>query len=942
MSSKKNSTQLQANLSLRHGKVPFRLAPIAGLIGAVALMGSGTLQAADAPEVVELQAEIIRLKEIIAKQASSALVPGNTVTKSETVNSSANNQTIKIPEAEEPELLGAVTVRSRNRIERLQDVPLSVSVVTGKELDRLQATDIGAIAQRVSNVSWNQGNQRTSSISIRGIGKQGQTEAQDPSVGLIVDGVNYGYNAISSSYDFTDVDAVEVTRGPQGTLLGKNASVGVINVTTRRPSFTPDASYALTIGQNDTVQGRFSGGGPIIDDLLAWRGTLSVSKGQGDITNLYNKDVTYTNKDRVSGRAQFLFTPTKDFSARIALDAQPRAGETTNGRTINTPTPTSYSNGTVNTLSTDSMTRLNRRWFTQDPSYTYQDNYLYGAGQNAVSNDSARPVVSGSNGISAELNWNLGTHTLTSITAYKDYHFNAVNDEGTPFDINRNSGGFWNDYKQTSQEFRLSSQPGGLVDYQTGLFFLNVNNSAEYQKIWGNDAGAWFASNAQYTALDKDGAGRYLLQNSLSGLSMAFNSPAGMQKIHNTSSAAFAQADWHASEKLTFTTGARYTYENRQNTASTYIKNQGNAPELNPVSVNGVALGGFATNSAGLLGTGNSAVQLALADKTANKYFGSAITSTAGAAYNSLSAAQKAQVAAAKALRQTQIGVLFNETQAEPFKGALPSFVFSPSYKVNDDLSTYVSWQYGEKAGISQVTNGISNKVRSEKTNALELGFKSALWNNKLILNAAVFVMDIKDYQQAVRVLDVYTTNLNNDGSNYYTSATGNVAKVQAKGIEIDGVFSGIENTSVRFSGAYNDARYKDFSNSAQPVENGYTGAAAYRDVSGQSLPGAAKYTFNIGIDYHHPIFSDKEFHTNINAAYSSKYNSDISLSQYAWIPAKTVADFSIGIGTRNQSVDISLLVKNIFGDKTPSLQTWNSITPAVPRWFGVTISGKL
>ncbi|MBW8901495.1 MAG: hypothetical protein JF619_26035, partial [Massilia sp.] len=87
------------------------------------------------------------------------------------------------PAAEAP-ALDAVTVHSRNRIERLQDVPISVSVTTGAELARLDAYGVDALTKRAANVSWNRGNQRTSSLSIRGIGKIGQTEAQDPSVGV--------------------------------------------------------------------------------------------------------------------------------------------------------------------------------------------------------------------------------------------------------------------------------------------------------------------------------------------------------------------------------------------------------------------------------------------------------------------------------------------------------------------------------------------------------------------------------------------------------------------------------------------------------------------------------------------------------------------------------------------------------------------------------------
>ena len=922
-----------------HVTVPsFRLLPIAAVLAGVALF-SAPLHAAEAtPTVAELQAEIARLKQIIAsQQGASAAAPQASAVAAEP------SAPAVAPAQEEPQALGEVTVRSRNRLERLQDVPLSVSVVTGKELDRLQATDIKALTQRAANVSWNQGNQRTASLSIRGIGKQGQTEAQDPSVGLIVDGVNYAYNALSSSYDFTDVDAVEVTRGPQGTLMGKSASIGVVNVTTRRPSFTPDASWSVTLGQKDTVLARYSAGGAVIDDLLAYRATVSVSKGQGDIKNAYNPDITYTNKDRVSGRLQFLLTPSPEFNARIALDAQPRAGETTNGRTINTPTPVRFADGSVNPLTTDSATRLARRWFTQDPNYTYQGSFLYGGGQNVVNNDNQRPLVTGSNGATAELNWTLGSHTLTSITAYKDYHFDATNDEGTPFDVNRNSGGFWNDYRQATQELRLTSQPGGAVDYQAGLFLMDVHNQADYRKAWGNDAGAWFANAGQYSRLDADAAGRYLLQNSLDGLQMSFNSPAGFQNIENKSAAIFAQANWHLSEPLTVTTGLRLTREDRQNTGNSLVHDYGNGAELNPVAVNSVLFGGFNSVAAtGALQPGNSTAQLSLADSVANKYFGVPVTAVPGAAYNSLSLAQKRQVADAKAIRLSQIGVVFNDTKAEPFKDTLPALVLSPTYKFNKDLTGYVSWQYGEKAGISQLTNGVSNLVRKERTSAYEAGLKSAWLDRSLLVNADLFLMNIKDYQQAVRVLDVYTTALNNDGTNYYTTATGNVPKVQAKGLEVDGAYTGIRNVTLRFAGAYTDARYKEFKNSAQPVENGYTGAAPYQDVSGQALPGASKYTFNVGADYRLPLLDKHEFHASFNTAFNSRYNSDPSLSSYAWIGSSSITDLAIGFGKRDQSLDVSLLVKNAFNNDEPLLRTWNNYTPAVPRWFGLVVSGKL
>jgi iron complex outermembrane recepter protein len=838
--------------------------------------------------------------------------------------------------------LDAVTVHSRNRIERLQDVPISVSVTTGAELARLDAYGVDAITRRAANVSWNRGNQRTSSLSIRGIGKIGQTEAQDPSVGVIVDGVSYAYNALTSSFDFVDVDTVEVARGPQGTLQGKNASVGSITVNYKRPTFTPTADYTLAFSEHNGVLGVAAIGGPVIDNLLAWRGTFSVDRQKGALVNANDRDQSYTNTDRVSGRVQFLLTPSDDLSVRLEATITPRGAETTNGASINHPnSAATYSDGTpINTTNT-SEAKLARSWFAQNTGYTLADYY---GGPN---NDAQRGLVTGSGGASTEVNWKLGGgHTLTSITALQTYHFNAHNDDGTPFDITRNSGGFWNDYRQKSEELRITSPAGGFVDYQAGLFLMGVRNSATYRRSWGNDAGAWYASPSQYSLLDlnqagqPDAAGQLLMQNSLANVAMAYNAPAGEQTIVNKSAAVYAQANWHLSDAFTVTTGARLTHEDRRTTDSSYIISNGSAPELNPVSVNGVQLGGFDSNpTTGALDSGNSADQIALANALALKYFGVAN-------YGALSDYQRKQVAAAKAIRQSNAGVLFNPVVAQPFRKNQPAFTLSPSLKLGQDVTTYLSYQHGEKAGISQVVNGNSQLVQAEKTNAFELGFKSALLDKTLILNADIYDMRIGNYQQAVREVDQYTTDLNikagTPNPTVYTSATGNVPKVEARGLEIDGVYGGIPRTTLRFSGAWNLARYKSFPNSAQPVENGYSKAPAYQDVSGRTLAGAPRLAFNIGADYRQPVTADKDAHVSANVAYSGRFNSDVSLSQYAVVGESVLADLAVGAGKHDKSFDVSVIVKNLFNNRTPSARTWTSITPGNPRTFAVQFTGTL
>lgn len=892
-----------------------------------------------------------------------------TVQTIQLAQASTTSNTTTEKKAEKPIVLQAVTVRSRNRIEKLQDVPLSISVVTGQELERLQALDVASFSKRVGNVIWNPGNPRQFSLSVRGIGKQAQTDAQDPSVGIIVDGVNYAYNPLSSSVNFTDIAAVEVTRGPQGTLLGKNTSLGVINITTRRPTFTKEAYATVSYGDYHDLFGSAVLGGAVIDDLLAWRGTFTAQKANGDLVNTYNQDQTYANKDRLSARVQFLLTPSEDFTARISLDAQPKAGEATNGRSFNKPTPTTYAginttganSGTnVNPLSSDPKTRLNRRWFLEQSDYRYEDDWLGNSTRDRINADNYNPIVTGTNGASTELNWRLNDYEVTSITAYKDYYFAARNDEGTPFDISKNGGGLV-DYKQYSQELRLSSKTGGFVDYQTGLFWLATDIDHSTRAGWGSDAGAWFASTAQYNRLDANAGGRALLQDSLSRLNRE-----QANKYENASTAIFAQANWHLSDPLTLTTGVRLTRENRDTTTSALLTDNGAGSALNSSSVNVVNLvnlGGFnslnATTTidgtsypAGTLGqivngafvNNNSTAQLQLADKLANKYFGTAITGTAGAAYASLTNAQKAQVADAKTIRRTQAAALWNTVKAESFEETQPAFVVSPTYKFNDKLTVYASWQYGEKAGIAQVVNGFSYLTDAEKSSAYEIGVKTVLLDNTLVFNADIFLTNIKDYQQAVRAVDEYTTEQNTISGApevAYLSYTGNVPKVRAQGLEIDGLYSGIPNTTIRFSGAYNDAYYVEFPNSAQPVENGYQGAAPFQDISGETLPGAFKYSFNLGIDYRAPVFSNHEFHTSVNTSYNSKFNSDNALSSYGWVDGSSTTDFSIGLGKNKGEFDVSLVVKNLFEDDTYQNQTWNTWSPALPRTASIVVSGK-
>ncbi|HWV15539.1 MAG TPA: TonB-dependent receptor [Cellvibrio sp.] len=863
------------------------------------------------------------------------------------------------------ELLVLGEAEKKKTLKAVHDEPISISIVSGSDLDRELAQDYNAISKRLANVTFNQSNTRGASLSVRGVGKRAFSEVQDPSVLVVQDDVSFGLTSLGN-FDFYDIETVEGHRGPQGTLGGKGGSSGAVYVTTKRPSFTPSSDYSLTYGQRDTVIVKAATGGPVIEDLLAWRGAMVVDKGRGYYESEYDENYSMYNKNRLSGRVQFLLTPSEKLDARLSVDIEPKAPQLQNGLTFRHDQPITYENGALTDTSAstargklyglvdknNNITTPGRAWFS-DRDYTYYGNWVNEGRQKVNFNQNQGQTVS-NKGASTEINYKFENHSLKSITAWREFTFDAHNDEGTPFDISRDGGGgvF---YEQYSQEFRISANPNDTFDYQGGIIFFKTNNDIVSKAGWGSDAGAWFASVKQYEVLDRPsstyrGAGLALLKDSLDDALRR-----GDTWVDTQSNAIYGQSDWHWSEQATLTTGLRIGSEDRRTEDRVTLIANGSGRGLNPVQVRGISLGGFQLKADGTLDINNTDEQLRLADSVASRYYGATITNTPGDAYKSLVKNQTEQVVQAKALRAAQIGQLYNSV-VDTYEDTLYTGNISQSYKFNDEVTGYATWQHGEKSGTGFNINGVVTGVKPEITNSYELGIKTFLFDETLTLNLDIFVMDIKDYQQAIRVVDEFTTEFNISNINpaltgaelqtarniavAYTSAQGNVNKVQVQGIEFDGSYTGIDNITLRFSGAYNDAVYKDFKNSPKPDEWAYK-AEPFVDQTGKNLPGAAKFTFNFGAEYRRPVFEKAEFHTSFNTAYTSSYLNNDTLSSYSYIAPYSLTDAAIGLGAIDSTFDVSLIVKNLF-DERPHEVGWTTYDPSpYPRWVGVTFSSK-
>jgi iron complex outermembrane receptor protein len=162
-----------------------------------------------------------------------------------------------------------LVVTARNRSERAQDVPVPISVIGGEQIDRDRAFTIADLTQRAPGLTATTPNARRTGVSIRGIGKTSGNDNMEAAVGVIVDDVFLGHVGMSYQ-DFTDLERVEVLRGPQGTLLGKNTTLGVLKYTSRAPSFTPGVDRRRARFRSEREQRARSYSNGIVDDVLAY------------------------------------------------------------------------------------------------------------------------------------------------------------------------------------------------------------------------------------------------------------------------------------------------------------------------------------------------------------------------------------------------------------------------------------------------------------------------------------------------------------------------------------------------------------------------------------------------------------------------------------------------------------------------------------------------
>ena len=440
----------------------------------------------------------------------------------------------------------SVTVTARRREEAIQDVPLAVSVLNADTIEQTGTINVGRLSQLQPSVQFYSSNPRNSSVNIRGLGTPfGLTnDGIEPGVGIYIDQVYYNRNA-TATFDFLDVEQVEILRGPQGTLYGKNTTAGAVNITSRKPTFTPEARVELTRGNYDYIQSKASVSGPLIGQTLAGRLSASYTSRDGTIYNTAT-DQHINELDNRGIKGQLLWQASKDFKVTFSADYTEQD-------------PIGYGQVWAKTGSTQRP--LNRQYAAlaaasgnyQPPSFNPFDRL--------TDLDTPLTAIQQFGGASALAEWNLGSGQLTSVTAYRKWDWGPSNDRdfiGLPITtVSANPS----KQRQYSQELRYSDS-GDKIDYVVGVygFYQTVDTSGVQEQ--GPLASRWLLSGAN--ANNPDILDGLRSENDIG--------------LKNTSVAAFGQLTWHLTDDLRLQPGLRVNYDKKEGKYIATVTNKTNTP----------------------------------------------------------------------------------------------------------------------------------------------------------------------------------------------------------------------------------------------------------------------------------------------------------------------------------------------------------------------------
>ena len=800
--------------------------------------------------------------------------------------------------------LSEMKVTAQKRVEFLQDVPVTMAAFDSGQLKAAGVRDIKDLQILVPDLSVTSTDSSANTTArIRGIGTAGDNAGLEPAVGVVIDGVPRARTALGFG-DLGPLGQIEVLKGPQGTLFGKNTPAGVISIASQRPQFK-EQGYADFTAANYRGVGVDAYYTNAITKNVAFslyavdrqrNGFQKVFVNNGPRTQTRDYDQNFH-----SLRGQLLINPTNDVDIRLIAD---------------------YTRHNENCCTAVTINR--------DPGLAQlTDAFAGGPGRGVIpvadpsrrltyANDSSQQKIT-DEGLSAEVNWNtpyLGGATLTSITAVRKYALVGASDidfSGANLAIHDFAPDNGERFNTFSEELRLGGNTDKF-DWTIGLFFDNVRAQRSEAISYGPQYEGFLSTlllGGLAGALPPgliNTANPQLFLSEISGrpYGTTYAGTASQDQFNqgSKSKALFANTTYHVTDDFSITAGARYTHEKKD---TNFIYNTPN--------------GGIGCASA----IGTNGVSTALQ-------------------------ARGVPAGVAPLLAPTVIGnsclpwenPLFSGTSQDSFTSNEWSGTLKGAYRFNEHVLTYLSGARGynvggynltrAQSGTGQVNGGsgifpITNTVfPAEFVNSFELGSKTTWADGNLLINGALFHTEFQNYQ-----LNTFS------GISFVVDT---VPRLTSKGFDGSVLWqTPITGLLLQGSAAYTRVKY---------------GNDALNDPVLALLPGstssyAPKWTGSGGASYQWDVTSGLVGTLNLNAKYTSSYNASTLLSRFGEQKAYTLVDARVSLGDINKHWSVELWGKNL----TNRTYLQSAFAPALqgeryagflapPRTFGITLHAAL
>lgn len=835
---------------------------------------------------------------------------------------------------DEPTTLATMTVTAQKREEVLQDVPIAVTAVSEQLLQDTGVRDIKDLQVLVPGMTvTSTQSEAITTARIRGIGTVGDNVGLESSVGVVIDGVYRPRNSVGFG-DLGQLERIEVLKGPQGTVFGKNTSAGVINVVTRRPSYTQSVEGEISAG-NYNALGVSASYNDAFSDTAAFNvyaakrkrdGWMDVRTGNGPRRETDDYDQNFHTL-----RGKLLFEPSDTFELLLSADYTSReencctAVQTTVGGTA----PVINAVGGGGAIAAPGDDPFDRVAYSNRP--TTQDIK--------------------DKGISAEINWEpggLGGAMLTSITAFRDWQaINGLDYDFTTADIlyrNPDEDESFTGFETFSQEFRLTGSTD-RIDWMFGAFYSDEDLTRRETYRMGPAYEPYLSSLVGTLVL-----GRLAQQLAPLGLSVDTGNPAlflsqvsgqpfgtnftglgalDRYKQNAKSTALFTNNTWHATDALDVTVGLRYTIE-KKDLDSTYSNPNGSvgcgATLANPAARVGGAL---AARIPGFTSLPPEA-QIAILGPVAQQIAGYMCLPWANIRHDG---------------RMTH-----QEREEKEWSGTLKA-----AYRWNDNVMTYASAARGYKGGgfnldrvqsqfgLSSDGPGITpvndTSFPGEFVDSYELGAKTTWADGNLLLNATLFHQKYEDFQ-----LNSFL------GTSFVVRS---IPEVTSQGIDTEIMWQPRNMHGLMLQGGlmYADTKYGDHI----PGGDFVAPTGQLYKLPGAQMSFAPKWSGSASVTYEWDWGSSLMGRFNIGGKYMSEYNTGSDLDAEKMQDAYTVFNARFGLGSQNGRWMLEVWATNLtdeeyvqvgfdgplqaVGSPQPGdpLNTYNAFLGA-PRMYGMTL----